>query len=150
MPNNNNDNTPSSKLPVIIVAVFIIAGIGIIINKAMGPAKDMNVQAVNVPELSALAKTGEVAFGKNCQACHGTNAAGTNQGPPLVHTTYNPGHHSDAAFFLAAKRGVQSHHWRFGNMPPQPQVSDRELTAIVTYVRELQQANGIFYKKHNM
>jgi cytochrome c551/c552 len=35
-------------------------------------------------------------------------------------------------------------------MPPQPQVSDEELAAIIRYVRELQTANGIFYRPHRM
>ena len=49
-----------------------------------------------------------------------------------------------SAFVLAAKRGVPQHHWNFGNMPPQPQVGDRSLQQIIAYVRELQQANGIY------
>jgi hypothetical protein len=35
-------------------------------------------------------------------------------------------------------------------MPPQPQVSDEQLKAIVQYVRELQIANGITYRPHSM
>jgi len=146
----NEAKKKTSKLPMIIVGIFVIVGIAVVAKNAMSPAKNTAIAVVNIPDFSELAKTGELAFGKNCQACHGSNAAGSNQGPPLVHTTYNPGHHSDAAFFLAAKRGVQSHHWRFGNMPPQPQASEDDLKAIVQYVRELQQANGIFYKKHTM
>jgi len=34
--------------------------------------------------------------------------------------------------------------------PPQPQVSDEQLAAVVRYVRELQEANGIFYRPHTM
>lgn len=44
---------------------------------------------------------------------------------------------------LAAKRCVPRHHWDFGNMPPVPEVGERSLQQIITYVRELQQANGI-------
>jgi hypothetical protein len=29
-------------------------------------------------------------------------------------------------------------------MPPQPQIGDRSLQQIIAYVRELQQANGIY------
>ena len=105
---------------------------------------------VRVPELSAVALRGEEAFKVNCAQCHGKNASGTGNGPPLVHNIYNPGHHSDQAFFLAAKRGVRRHHWRYGNMAPQPQVKDDQLAAIVKYVRELQVANGITYQPHRM
>ena len=99
---------------------------------------------ITVPDLSLNARKGKQAFEANCIACHGANAAGRDgSGPPLVHKTYEPGHHGDAAFILAARRGVQSHHWRFGNMPPVENVSDEALVQIVAYVRELQRANGI-------
>lgn len=102
------------------------------------------------PVLSARASEGKVLFQANCATCHGTSAAGTDRGPRLIHPIYNPGHHSDAAFVAAAKLGVRQHHWRFGNMPPQPQVSEDQLGAIVRYVRELQLANGIKYQQHHM
>ncbi len=106
--------------------------------------------SVTVPELSAAAEVGEAAFDKSCAQCHGANAAGSEQGPPLVHDIYNPGHHGDGSFYWAAQQGVRRHHWPFGDMPPQPQVSEEEIAAIVLYVRELQVANGIEYRKHNM
>lgn len=99
---------------------------------------------VVVPELGQIAKLGEQDFNANCAACHGKNAAGTNSGPPLVHRIYEPNHHADISFKLAAQRGVRAHHWGFGNMPPQTQVKDYEMVRIVAYVRELQKANGIF------
>ena len=98
---------------------------------------------VTVPELSPVAEAGQAAFAEHCAACHGPAAGGTEQGPPLVHEIYEPGHHADASFVLAAKRGVAQHHWDFGAMPPQPQVGERSLQQIVAYVRELQRANGI-------
>ena len=63
------------------------------------------------------------------------NAAGGPAGPPLVHSIYRPA--------LAVRRGVRAHHWRFGDMPPQPAVREDEIGLIVRYVRELQRANGI-------
>lgn len=99
---------------------------------------------VTVPKLGQIAKLGEGDFNANCAACHGKNAAGTDSGPPLIHRIYEPNHHADIAFKLAAQRGVRAHHWSFGNMPPQAQVKDYEMVRIVTYVRELQKANGIF------
>jgi len=98
---------------------------------------------VRVPELSPTARAGQAAFEGNCAACHGPTAGGTDQGPPLVHKWYEPAHHADAAFVLAAKRGVAQHHWKFGSMPPQPQIGERSLQQIIAYVRELQRANGI-------
>jgi mono/diheme cytochrome c family protein len=106
--------------------------------------------SVRSPPLSDVAARGKVAFDANCATCHGVNASGTDQGPPLVHDIYNPGHHADGAFFLAAKLGVRQHHWPFGNMPPQPQVTEVQVAEIVRYVRDLQIANGITYRPHRM
>ena len=104
---------------------------------AKGPA------TIIVPDLSASARAGRQAFELRCQRCHGANTAGGPLGPPLVDRTYTSGLHADIAFTLAVRRGVRAHHWRFGDMPAQPEVSDAELADIVRYVRELQKANGI-------
>ena len=108
------------------------------------------VEVIVPIDLSPVARQGKVIFDAVCAECHGTNAAGTDQGPPLVHDIYNPGHHADEAFQRAVRNGVPQHHWRFGDMPPQPQVGDEQLAQIVRYVRELQQANGIRFKPHRM
>ena len=106
--------------------------------------------SVRIPELSAVATIGQKAFDENCASCHGVSGSGTDQGPPLIHDIYNPGHHANSAFYAAANRGVRQHHWRFGNMPSQPQVSDSQIAAIIRYIRELQQANDITYRPHKM
>lgn len=100
---------------------------------------------VVLPEtLSENAEIGKVAFEAKCAVCHGANAAGQDGvAPPLVHKIYEPSHHGDAAFLLAAKNGVRAHHWRFGNMPPVEGVTDGDVKMITAYVRELQRANGI-------
>lgn len=99
---------------------------------------------VSVPDLSAEARAGEALFDASCSACHGPNAAGSDQGPPLIHRIYEPNHHADAAFHRAVQLGVQSHHWRFGSMPAVEGVSERDVGKIVRYIREMQRANGIF------
>jgi mono/diheme cytochrome c family protein len=86
---------------------------------------------------------GAELFRNNCSNCHGRDANGSSKGPPLVHKTYNPSHHADLAFNLAVKNGVRRHHWRFGDMPPQPGVSPEEVGHIVAYVRTLQRQAGI-------
>ena len=93
--------------------------------------------------LSSLAQDGKVLFERNCATCHGANAAGSGNGPPLVHKIYEPSHHGDHSFLRAARVGVRQHHWNFGDMPAQADVRDVEVFAIVAYVRELQRANGI-------
>ena len=140
-----------SPSEVLIVAV-LLGGIGAAAWRYFGGNDGGGAQAavVRLPTLSAQASVGAVAFDSYCVACHGKDGSGTNLGPPLVHDIYNPGHHGDDSFGRAVRQGVPQHHWRFGNMAPLPQVSDSQLAAIVRYVRELQQANGIVSRPHQM
>lgn len=100
---------------------------------------------VSLPaEFSANARIGQRAFEAKCAKCHGSNAGGKNGvAPPLVHRIYEPGHHGDMAFVIAAQNGVRAHHWRFGDMPPVEGLTRGDVMTIVAYVRELQRANGI-------
>ncbi len=101
-------------------------------------------QSASVAAAQPVAKVGGAAiFESKCAKCHGPEAQGTDQGPPLVHKIYEPGHHADVAFYLAVRRGVPAHHWPFGNMPPIEGVSDEDIEQIVAYVRGLQRAAGI-------
>ncbi len=101
--------------------------------------------AVLVPaSFSEQEQMGQRAFEVACAECHGTNAQGRQDiAPPLVHKIYEPSHHGDAAFLLAAQNGVRAHHWRFGDMPPVQGVTRAEVLDIVAYVRALQRENGI-------
>ena len=136
---------------IILVAALAIGGV-YIATQYMGtpskqpgqPAENQPIVAVTVPALSGPAKIGEVAFNAKCAACHGTNAAGREGvAPPLVHKIYEPSHHGDGAFLLAAQNGVRAHHWPFGNMPPVDGVTNGDVKNIVAYVRALQRENGI-------
>ena len=86
---------------------------------------------------------GETLFNANCATCHGQRALGTDRGPPLVHIIYEPSHHADLAFVMAAERGVRAHHWNFGDMAPVPSVDRAEVAEIVGYIRFLQRQVGI-------
>jgi len=94
------------------------------------------------PVPAALAD-GERLFNDNCARCHGARAAGTDAGPPLVHSMYEPNHHADIAFQRAVALGVPAHHWRFGKMPPVPGVDEAAVERITAYVRWLQRTAGI-------
>ena len=105
---------------------------------------DPIVTGLIIPDFKPVERIGERLFVENCAACHGKNAAGQRSvAPPLVHKIYEPSHHGDIAFQLAAKNGVRAHHWPFGNMPPVPNVTENDVTNITSYVRALQSANGI-------
>ena len=86
---------------------------------------------------------GERRYNRNCRLCHGPLGTGSEAGPPLVHKIYELGHHGNAAFQLAITRGVRAHHWRFGDMPPMPEMDSSEIAGVTAYVRWLQQKAGI-------
>jgi mono/diheme cytochrome c family protein len=83
-------------------------------------------------------------FQDNCAQCHGTDLEGTDEGPPLMHSIYNPGHHSDAAFFRAIEQGSPQHHWNFGDMKPVEGVDKQKAGAIIEFVRWYQQESGLY------
>ncbi len=148
----------SKFLPALVGGV-LIAGAAIIYFNAQTPDTGQTMTAtdtsdivqgdaivsVKIPEeFSSAALIGKRAFDAKCAACHGSNAAGQNGvAPPLVHKIYEPNHHGDMAFVTAAKNGVQSHHWNFGNMPPIQGLTDADVKYIASYIRVLQRENGI-------
>lgn len=89
-------------------------------------------------------QAGEKLFNANCSVCHGLDAVGTNQGPPLIDRTYYPGHHNDFSIRNAIKNGVRSHHWNFGNMLPVAGVSEDDAEKIICYIRDTQLAYRTF------
>ncbi|UXX83218.1 c-type cytochrome [Roseovarius pelagicus] len=113
--------------------------------QASTPTQGAAMVAVTLPKsLSPEASMGKRAFDAVCADCHGANAAGkVGFGPPLIHKIYEPSHHGDMAFQMAAQNGVRAHHWKFGDMPPQPQVTRADAGSIIAYIREVQRANGI-------
>ena len=107
---------------------------------------DDAIVKIKIPEsLSNEAIRGKKIFESNCIECHGKNAVGRKKvGPPLVHKIYESSHHNDMTFYRAVAMGVRGHHWMFGNMPAVENVSRDEVSAIITYIRELQRENNIF------
>ena len=94
--------------------------------------------------LTGAAASGQRAFTAFCATCHGENGGGgTGKGPPLIHRIYEPNHHGDAAFLLAAQNGVRAHHWQFGDMAPVEGVTRAEVETIVAFIRAVQRENGI-------
>ncbi len=98
-------------------------------------------QKINVPFKFA---NGMKKYQEMCSVCHGEVLEGTKTGPPLLHPFYKPSHHSDVAFYRAALKGVQAHHWEFGDMPPVPGATKEILDAIIPFVRWYQQEKGLY------
>ncbi|GAA6189936.1 cytochrome c [Litorivita sp. NS0012-18] len=115
------------------------------VQETTAPADGAPMVAVTLPDtLSPEGTMGKRAFDAVCADCHGENAAGKmGIAPPLIHKIYEPSHHGDMAFQMAAANGVRAHHWKFGDMPPQPEVTRADVIAITAYIREVQRANGI-------
>lgn len=136
-----------SSIAILAGVAALTAGAFVYSNQSGNKAEPGNgppLVSVTVPELSAEEKKGEVAFNNNCATCHGKDAAGQDGvAPPLIHPIYEPSHHGDQAFFMAAENGSRAHHWPFGDMPRVEGVTRPEVADIVTYVRALQRANGI-------
>jgi len=136
---------------IIVVAALAITGFYVTTQKREvktgeqdNPTYKAPLVSVTVPVLGGAAKIGETAFNAKCASCHGANAAGQDGvAPPLVHKIYEPSHHCDGAFLMAAQNGVRAHHWPFGDMPPVEGVTQGDVKNIVAYVRALQRENGI-------
>ncbi len=128
------------KLMYVLGAVAAVAIGGFVLMARPGPQAQAGETVI--PELGELARQGEEAYNGTCAACHGVNLSGTDQGPSFLSRVYVKGHHGDMAFLMAVRQGARQHHWPFGDMPPQPDVSDEDVAAIVAYVRTIQAANG--------
>ena len=102
------------------------------------------IVAIQMPPLGDNAAIGQRIFENTCTACHGTNAVGVEgAGPPLIHVIYEPSHHADESFQRAVANGVRSHHWSFGDMPPVEGLTRGDVAMVISYIREIQRANGI-------
>lgn len=148
------ESVPSMKLFFAIAAILVAGVVGYVMwptmqhptttDAAISFEDDLLADVLLPKTLSPNAQIGQRAFEAKCASCHGVNAAGQDSvAPPLIHIIYEPSHHNDEAFYRAVAMGVRGHHWPFGDMPPVEGVTRAEVTMIVTYIRELQRANGI-------
>jgi mono/diheme cytochrome c family protein len=90
----------------------------------------------------AAAEDGSALYAARCAACHGADLRGTGMGPSQLSIVYEPTHHPDESFRAAIRNGVSPHHWDFGPMPAVSGLDDDEITAIIAYIREVQQREG--------
>jgi mono/diheme cytochrome c family protein len=124
--------------------IIFVAAVAIGLAIAYWPRSTGSTVEIALPaSFSQQAIAGRAAFEKNCKTCHGVNATGSSNGPPLIHIIYEPSHHSDQSFHRAVRNGVQAHHWQLGDMPALEYVQPKQVDSIIVYVRELQRANGI-------
>ncbi len=122
------------SLPVVILLLLLVTG-------CAGSATDG--ADVPAPDTGADVAQGEELYQASCAQCHGADLRGTDQGPPHLDPIYLPDHHADLSFELAIRNGVQPHHWRFGPMPPIPDLDDQDIADVIAYVRAQQAAAGL-------
>ena len=134
--------------PLCVLVALLLGGCGAI---SLEGRHDPEEARVLQARMDSIAEAGipdrfdeaQGTFEAACASCHGTYGGGALAGPPLVHETYRPAHHADAAFTLAILRGVRAHHWRYGDMPPVRGIDQQEAEAVTAYVRWLQEQAGI-------
>ena len=138
-----------NKLAAAVVCVASLASLSPHVGNAAemhhGPTGPVPVTTfIQNPKVPFKYALGLQAFRDKCSSCHGQWAEGVaDKGPPLVHPYYQPGHHADDAFYRAATNGVKSHHWRFGDMPPVEGITEKDIAAILRFVRWWQEQNGV-------
>ena len=128
---------------IVIAGLALVVVIGVVIfggrdNASTTGEPDARI-AVQDPDLVAI---GEPLYQGSCASCHGSDLRGSDLGPSHLSVVYEPNHHGDGAFILAARNGVRQHHWPYGDMAPVPGLDDSELEAIIAYVRENQREFG--------
>ena len=135
---------------LVAISLLIVGGWWMFLKPQEGAKQGGNTEGAAMVEVAlpasftAREQMGETAFNAKCAACHGINGAGRDGiAPPLIHKIYEPGHHGDMSFQLAAMNGERAHHWPFGNMPPVEGITRSDITNITAYVRAIQRANGI-------
>jgi len=126
----------AAGVAALVAAVWILSAC----SRSEAPAGAPGVATDDPPAEFA---DGQRLFLFHCAGCHGPGGAGTGHGPPFLSKIYEPSHHGDASFLMAVRRGVSAHHWRFGDMPPIPGVSDDDAARIVAYIRWAQRQAGI-------
>jgi len=127
----------------IVIAIMLVSLFGLSACNKPDPGEAARNNFLPPQGFQGDAAKGENLYVQACSSCHGPGAHGSDNGPPLVHKIYESSHHSDISFFHAAKNGVAAHHWQFGNMPPVPGVTPKDVAHIVAYVRREQRAVGI-------
>ncbi|MHA1546606.1 MAG: c-type cytochrome, partial [Alphaproteobacteria bacterium] len=119
------------KIGPLVIGAVLVGGLILMITGRSNNSGQAG--PVIIPEFSQVAQAGKVLFDENCAACHGENAAGSENGPSFLNQIYRPGHHANGAFVVAATNGVRAHHWRFGNMPPVEGIKPDDVIKIVHY-----------------
>ena len=133
----------TARFSLAVVVSVLIGGTALLVTRVWYRPTITTSTTVIVPELSARGMAGVGLYSLHCSGCHGENAAGSPNGPPLVDKLYGPRIHNNDLFRHVIAYGVTAHHWKFGDMPAVKLLRSNHRDRIIDYVRELQRANGI-------
>lgn len=125
------------------LAFFVTALLALVIALASCSDADESGDAGEAGSAAGDTAAGADVYADSCAACHGTDLRGTSRGPSHLSEVYEPGHHPDESFRAAIANGSRQHHWNFGDMPPVAGLDDDEVDAVIAYVRDVQQREGL-------
>lgn len=117
--------------PALVFAVFGTAGMEAFDGHSAGDSAVMQMAQ------------GRSAFERECAACHGPLAAGTESGPNLISVRYGRSEMADDLIYHAVLNGVPRRSAEHPGMPALPHLNQRELDSILSFLREVQRAGGI-------
>jgi mono/diheme cytochrome c family protein len=118
------------------------AGSAVLVVLLSGAACSDGDQPTAAPDRAELVAHGAEVYARSCASCHGEDLTGTDRGPSHLSVVYEPNHHPDAAFRSAIENGSSQHHWDFGPMPPVEGLDDRDVDAVIAFVRAEQDRRG--------
>jgi mono/diheme cytochrome c family protein len=113
-------------------AAAVAATLGIVV-----AACGANGSAGDVADLDGAALSAD-----NCASCHGADLRGSDEGPSQLSVVYEPSHHGDESYRKAIRFGAAPHHWNFGTMPPNDELDDAQIDAIIAFIRAEQERLG--------
>ena len=133
-----------------VIAWIVFGAVAALVYVALSGEGDDGVTVeVIAAELSEEAIQGEALFKANCPGVPRRERGGHEAGSAADSRHLQSGSPFGQGFLSGGRRlGVRAHHWPYGDMPPQPQVKEAEVALIIRYIRELQEANGIVYKRY--
>ena len=85
---------------------------------------------------------GAPLYDGDCASCHGGDLRGTDFGPSLLSEIYEPNQLPDDSIRDAIRNGAAQDNWEFGPMPAITRLDDDEITAMITYIRDVQEREG--------
>ncbi len=137
-------DAPRQKSPVKWMVLMLLIVIAATIPTLWGKEKISIKASPTIPELSPLAQHGRTVINARCAECHGVDGTGgSRKGPPILHSMYREEVFPDFVFKRSVLEGKREKNWRFGPMPPNEGMSERDVDGVIAFVREVQTATGI-------